>query len=97
MKKLPKVMLVRRPAHEIKALALWLNEWRIEKLLQDENPKPEQAIKEFRLLYSAEPARAGQIRLLHPLSDETSARPRYVAVLRENTAGAWLVAVLAFT
>lgn len=92
MKKLPKATIVRRPAHEIKALALWLNEWRIEKLLQDEDPKPEQGIKEFRLLYSAEPARAGQIRLLHPFSSETSAGPRYVAVLREAGDGTWLVA-----
>jgi hypothetical protein len=43
-------------------------------------------------LYDSKSVRAGQIRLFHPFSKETNERPRYVAVLKENDDGSWLIA-----
>jgi hypothetical protein len=43
-------------------------------------------------LYDSKPALTCQIRLFHPFSKETNGRLRYVAVLKENKDGSWLVA-----
>jgi len=90
MSKLPKVRIVRTPARQRQALARWLSEWRIDRLQGEDGQEP--SGKSSGLLYDVEPAREGQIRLLHPISDKTAERPRYVVTLKSNSDGSWLVA-----
>ena len=100
MKKLPKIRLIRPRVAQKRTLIRWLNEWRIEQALQNEDEA--QAVdgrryaakeqKRIPLQYDLEPVRAGQIRLFHPFSKETSARARHVVVLMGCDDGSWLVA-----
>jgi hypothetical protein len=100
MRNLPKARMIRISASQKRALARWLNEWRIDRLLrEDEHGRsatgcqgPGTGDKSTGLLYDSEPAQVAQIRLFHPFSAETSAQPRYITVLKENDDGSWLVA-----
>ena len=100
MRKLPKARILRVPANQKRALARWLSEWRIDKMLREDDRSPsasgsrdpETAYKSSGPLYDMKSAAVGQIRLLHPVSHETAKRPRYIAVLKDNGDGSWLVA-----
>jgi hypothetical protein len=100
MRQLPKARIVRISAQHKKAFIRWLNEWKIDRLLREDGQgrftaggqSPKTARKTQGLLYDVKAARIGQIRLLHPFSDETAERPRYVVVLKKNGDGSWLVA-----
>ena len=92
MSKLPKARIVRVPKFQKQALARWLHEWRTDTLLRDAGDDAGFPGKQFTPFYVSEPVEAGQIRLFHPFSKETSAQLRYIAVLRGNRVGTWLVA-----
>jgi hypothetical protein len=84
-------------------LDLWLKEWELDRALAadpelttetqrsvQQNPvKPQLRLRENTV---SESIAAGQIRLLHPLpASPASDRPIYVAVLRQNTDGTFLI------
>ena len=100
MSKLPKIRITRISAHHKRAFVRWLSEWQIDKLLREDGPgqsaegrsSPGTPGRASGPLYDVKPAEVGQIRLFHPFSAETAERPRYVAVLKVNGHGNWLVA-----
>jgi hypothetical protein len=99
MKKLPKTRIIPASMAQKRALARWLNEWRIDQALQnedvlraaDDQRRVATEHKRIALRYDSEPARAGQIRLFHPFSEETHARARHIVVLKGCDDGSWLV------
>jgi len=100
MRKLPKTRIIPSSMAQKRALARWLNEWRIDKALLDEGVlqaagEPHRVATEHKRIafrYDSEPVRVGQIRLFHPFSKETHARARHIVVLKGCDDGSWLVA-----
>jgi hypothetical protein len=100
MTRLPNARIVHSTSDQKQALVRWLHEWRIDGLLREDDragatQENHDSMAEHRkasLLYDSKPARAGQIRLYHPFLKETKKLPRYVAVLKNNEDGSWLIA-----
>lgn len=100
MTQLPRRRIVHATSDQKRTLIRWLHEWRIDGLLrEDEEARTPQENHgsmvergKISLLYDSKPVRAGQIRLFQPFFKETKNRPRYIAVLKENKDGYWLVA-----
>ena len=92
MKKLPEVRIIRSSAHHRQMLADWLNEWRIDRALRQDEAEISLMAKRSVLLYETGAVREGQIRLFHPFTDVTAANLRYLAVLRKGDKGGWLTA-----
>ena len=100
MTKLPDARIIHSSVDRKQILARWLHDWRIDRILREDDAT-ESAQESYDSiagqekmgpLYDSKPVRVGQIRLFHPFSKETNERPRYVAVLKENDDGSWLVA-----
>ncbi|NQU12239.1 hypothetical protein HQ590_15700 [bacterium] len=85
------------PAWQQDRLRRWLAEWSIAQRLQDPDaipPAPSRttAVPGARAINGEPGPTPGQIRLLAPVTTANPDRPLYVAVLREESAGAWLIA-----
>ncbi len=92
MKKLPEARIIRSSAHHRRMLADWLNEWRIDRTLRQDEADIRFRAKRSVLLYETGAVREGQIRLFHPFTDATAENLRYLAVLRKGDEGNWLAA-----
>ncbi|MBP7831242.1 MAG: hypothetical protein KA248_15140 [Kiritimatiellae bacterium] len=91
MKKLPCIKAVAPETERTRRLRQWLRERSVDLALRDDPEEAEPAAPGA-FLEAGPPAAAGQVRLMHPQAEATSARLCYLAVLREARPGLFLAA-----
>ena len=94
MKKLPCIKAVVPETERARQLRQWLRDRSVDLALLDDSEDAEPAVAGTPL-EAGPPVAAGQVRLMHPQAEATSARLCYLAVLREARPGLFLAAPFA--